>query len=91
LENISGSGGDNVLGEDGVGCSITASASAEAGFEAGTGPDAGAESRELGLYPEAKSKVHGWGIKSNLASRVKVDSGIGLSIVNVLESTLEWT
>ncbi len=32
---------------------------------------------------EAKFKVPGWG--------AKVDSGIGLPVVNVLESTLKWT
>ncbi len=31
---------------------------------------------------EAKSEIPGWG---------KVDSGIGLPMVNVLESTQEWT
>ncbi len=41
--------------------------------------------------PEAKSKDPDWGMKSQLWRRVKVDSGIGLPIVNVLESTLEWT
>ncbi len=40
---------------------------------------------------EAKSKVPDWGVKSTLAYRVKVDCGIGLPMVNVLESTLEWT
>ncbi len=44
---------------------------------------------------EAKSKVPDWGIKPTLPySRVEVDSGIGLPnapMVNVLESTLEWT
>ncbi len=41
---------------------------------------------------EAKSKVPDWGVKSTLAySRFRVDSGIGLPKVNVLESTLEWT
>ncbi len=42
---------------------------------------------------EAKSKVPDWGIKSTLWHRVKdkVDSGIGLAMVNVLESNLEWT
>jgi hypothetical protein len=38
-----------------------------------------------------KSKVPKWGIKSTLAYRVKVNSGIGLPMVKVLESTLEWT
>jgi hypothetical protein len=42
--------------------------------------------------PEAKSKVPDWGIKSTLAyCRVEVDSGIGLPMVNMLESTLEGT
>jgi hypothetical protein len=31
------------------------------------------------------------GGSSRLRHRVKVDSGIGLLMVNVLESTLEWT
>jgi hypothetical protein len=35
------------------------------------------------LYSEAKSKALDWGDK--------VDSGIGLSMVNVLEPTVEWT
>jgi hypothetical protein len=35
------------------------------------------------LLSEAKSKVPDWGDK--------VDSGIGFPMVNVLESTLEWT
>ncbi len=43
------------------------------------------------IPPEAKSKVSDWGIKSTLAYMVKVDSDISLPIVNVLESTLEWT
>ncbi len=50
------------------------------------------------LSPEANSKVSDWGVKSTLAQnqdrfwhRVRVDSGIGLAMVNVLESTLEWT
>jgi hypothetical protein len=42
-------------------------------------------------FPEAKSKVTDWGIKSTRVHRVEVDSGIGLPIVNVLESILEWT
>ncbi len=41
--------------------------------------------------PEANSKVLDWWIKSTLIYRVKVDFGIGLPMVNVLESTLEWT
>jgi hypothetical protein len=41
---------------------------------------------------EGKSKVPDWGVKSTPAySRFRVDSGIGLPKVNVLESTLEWT
>ncbi len=43
------------------------------------------------LFPEAKSKVPDWGDKVELWHRVKVASGIGLPMVNVLESTLEWT
>jgi hypothetical protein len=35
------------------------------------------------IYPEAKSKVSDWG--------AIVDSGIGLPMVNVFVSTLEWT
>ncbi len=42
------------------------------------------------ILSEAKSKVTDYGIKSTL-QRVKVDSGVGLPIVNVLESILEWT
>jgi hypothetical protein len=38
--------------------------------------------------PNPKSLV---GELSRLWHRVKVDSGIGLPVVNVLESTLEWT
>jgi hypothetical protein len=38
---------------------------------------------------ETKSEVPDWGIKSTLAYRVEVDSGIGLPIKNVLQSTLE--
>jgi hypothetical protein len=40
---------------------------------------------------EAESKVSAWGIKSTLCHRDKVDSGIGLPMVNVLESTLGST
>jgi hypothetical protein len=40
------------------------------------------------LRPNSKSLPGG---ESRLWHRVKVDSGIGLSTVNVLESTLEWT
>jgi len=42
-------------------------------------------------WKKAKSKVRYWVIKSTLWYRAKVDSGKGLSIVDVLESTLEWT
>jgi hypothetical protein len=44
----------------------------------------------LKISSEAKSKVPDWGIQSALHS-IKVDSGTGLPMVNVLESTLEWT
>ncbi len=38
--------------------------------------------------PEAKSKVPDWGDNVDSGHRVKVDSGKGLLMVNVLESTL---
>jgi hypothetical protein len=38
--------------------------------------------------PNPKSLAGG---ESRLWHRIKVDSGIGFSMVNVLESTLEWT
>jgi hypothetical protein len=50
-------------------------------------------SERSAFLPEAKSRVRDWGIKL-LCQRVKVDSGIGLPnvpMVNVFESTLEWT
>ncbi len=43
-----------------------------------------------GIISEAKSKVADWGIKSTLHG-VKVDSGVGLLIINVLGSTLAST
>jgi hypothetical protein len=48
---------------------------------------------EMSKDPQVKSEVTDWKKQSRLWHRVKVDSGIGLPnvMVNVLESTLEWT
>jgi hypothetical protein len=51
------------------------------------------------ILSEAKSKVPDWGDKVDSGIGIKVDSGIGIKVdsgialpmVNVLESTLEWT
>jgi hypothetical protein len=41
---------------------------------------------------EAKFKVADWGIKSNSGTWLRSTlHGIGLPMVNVLDSTLEWT
>ncbi len=56
------------------------------------GPYAGVDNNSPYLRSKRPNPKKGLtGGKSCLWHKVKVDSGIGFPIVNVLESTLEWT